>query len=90
VLNATAEQLSFEQFWANIAEAMGIEAIDAHRQAILRDDLDFDSLDMAELVLIMDDLDCQVPEDLIPLLETVGDLYDHYLICSDRRPRSQR
>jgi hypothetical protein len=32
---------------------------------------------MAELVSIMEDLGADVPEDLVPLLETVGDLCDH-------------
>ena len=82
MLNITAEQLSFEQFWAHIAQAMDVEGVDALRHTSLRGDLDFDSLDMAEMVLIMDDLDCEVPEDLIPMLETVGNLYDHYLIRS--------
>jgi hypothetical protein len=68
MLRAGEVCLSFEGFWASVCEAMGLESTG----------VDFDSLDMAELVLFMDTLDCDVPEDLIPSLVTVGDFYDHY------------
>ena len=72
--------LSFEGFWASVCEAMGLESTG----------VDFDSLDMAELVLFMDNLDCDVPEDLIPLLVTVGDFYDHYRTRTAHHERSSR
>jgi acyl carrier protein len=52
-------------------------------------DLGFDSLDMAELVVFMDNLACEVPEDLIPSLVTVGDFYDHYCTRTDGQERSR-
>jgi acyl carrier protein len=70
---------SFEEFWARVSDAVGIGEVGIDPTASLRADLDFDSLHMAELVVFMDELGCELPEDLIPILETPADLYDHYV-----------
>lgn len=78
MLRAGQVQLSFGDFWQQVREAMSLESTAVGPDTAVGDDLGFDSLDMAELVLFMDTLDCDVPEDLIPSLVTVGDFYDHY------------
>jgi acyl carrier protein len=90
MLRAHEAPLSFEEFWASVCEAMSLQQTDVGPDAALGADLDFDSLDMAELVLFMDTLDCDVPEDLIPSLETVGDFYDHYRIRTSAQLGSPR
>lgn len=70
---------SFEEFWFQLGEVIGIEQGSVDPKTSLRDDLEFDSLHMAELVVFMDELGCELPEDLIPVLEDAADLYDHYV-----------
>jgi len=70
---------SFREFWARVSDAVGIDQACIEPTTSLRNDLEFDSLHMAELVVFMDELGCELPEDLIPVLETGGDLYDHYV-----------
>jgi acyl carrier protein len=77
VLNRTVP-LSWEQFWGAIAEPMGMNRTDVELPTTLRGDLGLDSLDMLEVFMIMEDLDCTVAEDEMALLESVGDLYEHY------------
>jgi acyl carrier protein len=73
---------SFDEFWARVSGAVGVDPAGIDPNASLRDDLDFDSLHMAELVVFMDELGCELPEGLIPVLETPADLYDHYVTRS--------
>ena len=90
MLRAGELQRSFEEFWVSVCEAMSLESTDVGPDTAVQADLGFDSLDMAELVLFMDQLDCEVPEDLIPSLVTVGDFYDHYRTRTDHHERSPR
>lgn len=90
MLRADEAQLSFEEFWQHVCDAIGLEPTEVGPDTAVGDDLGFDSLDMAELVLFMDTLDCDVPEDLIPLLVTVGDFYDHYRTRTAHHERSPR
>jgi acyl carrier protein len=90
MLRADEVQLSFEEFWQRVCDAIGLESTEVGPDTAVGDDLGFDSLDMAELVLFMDNLDCDVPEDLIPLLVTVGDFYDHYRTRTAHHERSSR
>jgi acyl carrier protein len=69
---------SFEEFWASVCDAMSLDSTAVGPDMAVGADLGFDSLAMAELVLFLDTLDCDVPEDLIPSLVTIGDFYDHY------------
>jgi acyl carrier protein len=70
---------SFGEFWARVSDAVGVDPAGIDPRASLRDDLDFDSLHMFELVVFMDELGCELPEGLIPVLETPVNLYDHYV-----------
>jgi acyl carrier protein len=70
---------SFNEFWAQASDTIGIGPVGIDPETSLGADLDFDSLHMAELVVFMDELGCELPEDLIPVLETAGDVYDHYV-----------
>jgi acyl carrier protein len=78
MLRAGEVPLSFEKFWSSVCAAMSLKSAAVGPDTAVQADLGFDSLAMAELVLFLDTLDCDVPEDLIPLLVTVGDFYDHY------------
>jgi acyl carrier protein len=70
--------LSLEQFWGAIAEPMGIDRTDVDLPTTLRGDLGLDSLDIVELLTIMEDLDSTVADNEMASLESVGDLYAHY------------
>ena len=70
--------LSLDEFWLTIAAPMGIEQSGIDPCTTFRGDLGLDSLDMVELFMIMEDLDCTVAEDDMASLESVGDLYEHY------------
>ena len=69
----------FEDFWSRVCDAIGIDQVGIDPKTSLRAELEFDSLHMAELVVFMGELGCELPEDLIPILETAGDVYDHYV-----------
>jgi acyl carrier protein len=70
---------SFGEFWARVSDSIGIDHVGIEPKTTLRADLELDSLHMAELVVFMDELGCELPEDLIPVLENARDLYDHYV-----------
>lgn len=70
---------SFQELWSRVCDAIGMDRVDVDPATNLRAELDVDSLHMAELVVFMDELGCELPEDLIPLLETAGDLHHHYV-----------
>jgi acyl carrier protein len=82
---------SFGEFWARVSDAIGIGHVGVDPKTSLRAELELDSLHMAELVVFMDELGCEVPEDLIPVLETAGDVYDHYVTrITAEAPRAAR
>jgi acyl carrier protein len=70
---------SFDEFWARVCDAIGLDQPGIEPRTSLRGELELDSLHMAELVVFMDELGCELPEDLIPVLEDASDLYDHYV-----------
>jgi acyl carrier protein len=70
---------SFDDFWSRACDAIGVDHRGIDPKTTLRAELEVDSLHMAELVVFMDELGCELPEDLIPVLETAGDVYDHYV-----------
>jgi len=79
VLTAREPTLSFEEFCAHLDETMGVPSADLDRDASLAGDLGFDSLDMAELVVLVEDLGgVAVPEDAFGTLATIGEVYDYY------------
>jgi acyl carrier protein len=55
---------------------LGVAFVDASTS--LRIGLDLDSVQMLEVVVLMDELGAEVPELMIPAIQTVGDLYEHY------------
>jgi acyl carrier protein len=82
---------SFDDFWSRVGDAIGIDQVGIDPKTSLRAELEFDSLHMAELVVFMDELGCELPEDLIPVLETAGDVYDHYVTrITAEAPRAAR
>ena len=76
---STSRPPTLEEFWAATGEPLCGESLDVARDSVLTTDLGFDSLGVAELVMLMDDLDASIPEDLMSSMHTVGDFYDHYL-----------
>lgn len=77
---------SFNAFWSVVADTIGIDPDDLGRPIEpddqLSDDLQLDSLQIAQLILFLDDLGCEVPEDLAPALERADDVYAHYVTRS--------
>lgn len=70
--------LSFDGFGRLIADELE-NSEEIHRDASLTIDLGLESFEVCRLVVLVEDLlDEQIPDDLIPQLQTVGDLYSYY------------
>jgi acyl carrier protein len=91
-LEASADGVwSFDEFWSRVCDATGIDHVGIDPKTSLRAELELDSLHMAELVVFMDELGCELPEALIPVLETAADVYDHYVTrITAEAPRAAR
>jgi len=75
-----ADLISFEAFWARAGDAIGVSPAGLEPTTRLSADLDLDSLHMVELIVFLEEnMDCDVPEDLIPALITADDVYTHYV-----------
>jgi acyl carrier protein len=71
--------MTLDEFWRRVSVDLRLEGVPVTRETSLRDELEFDSLQMMELGIVLDELGAELPEDMIPYIETVGDLYDHYV-----------
>jgi acyl carrier protein len=70
--------LTYEQFWSLLDRELALDCECPGRDAVLSDDLGLDSLQLIELVVVMEELGAEVFEDLLPVLVTADDLYRHY------------
>ena len=70
--------LSYDDFWRRVQDALTLPHGEVPREAQLGVDLGFDSLSMAELLLLVDDLGADVPEDLALSVVTADDAYTLY------------
>ena len=68
---------NFERFQALAVQVLAVEADQVTREASFSEDLDADSLDLAELVMALEDeFDITVEEDELEGIKTVGQAYD--------------
>ncbi|HVM10560.1 MAG TPA: phosphopantetheine-binding protein [Acidimicrobiales bacterium] len=68
--------LSFDAFAALVAEVAGVAPDAVTKDAVLWDELGFDSLRMVELMVAVADAGVLVPEDVADGVDTVGQAYD--------------
>ena len=68
----------FHRFAARLGCHVGLDLSAAEPGSPLRDDLGFDSLAMAEVLVLLADDGIVLPDELIPELRTIGDLH-HYV-----------
>lgn len=65
----------FEQVRKVVAASLGLNESDIHEKSSLRADLDADSLEIAQLVLdLEDEFHCEIPDDDLANVFTVGDI----------------
>ena len=68
---------NFERFTALAVQVLSVEPAQVVREASFAEDLDADSLDLAELVMALEDeFDITVEEDELADIATVGQAYD--------------
>jgi len=58
--------------------------------SLLRDDLGWDSIDLLEALALFDEHEVSLPEDLVPELRTLGDLYHYLNVGAGVSPRATR
>jgi acyl carrier protein len=71
--------MSLDEFVRYLVETVEIAPQPMTSSTRLSEDLDLDSLQMQELCLVMYELGAELIEEMIPSIETVGDLYHHYI-----------
>jgi acyl carrier protein len=79
--------MSLNQFSAYLTDALELVALPITSGTRLSEDLDLDSLQVQELGLVMYELGAELIEELVPSIETVGDLYHHYVTRVSAEPR---
>ena len=58
-----------------VADQLGVERADVTKDASILDDLGADSLDVAELVMTLEEVfDIEVPDDVVEEMRTIGDI----------------
>jgi acyl carrier protein len=58
-----------------VAEQLGVESAEVTKDASIFDDLGADSLDVVELVMILEEaFDIEVPDDAVEEMRTIGDI----------------
>ena len=73
-----AAELSFDVFWDTVRDALVLPPGSIGPETSLQGDLGFDSLTMAELIVVLDELGAFVPETRMLGLERAADVYDLY------------
>lgn len=68
---------TFERFQALAVQVLAVEIDQVTKEAAFAEDLDADSLDLAELVMALEDeFDITVEEDELENIKTVGQAFD--------------
>ncbi len=68
---------NFEKFQALAVQVLSVDADKVTKEASFAEDLDADSLDLAELVMALEDeFDITVEEDELEGIKTVGEAYN--------------
>jgi len=78
VLTTVVAMLSYDDFWPRVQDALALPRGDVAPEARLDGDLGFDSLSMAELVVLLPELGARVPEGLVTSVVTAADVYTLY------------
>ncbi len=61
-----------------VAERAGVSPTDITRETHFRDDLNFDSLDVVEMTMSLEDaFGCSIPDHDVETFQTVGDVVDY-------------
>ena len=77
----------FERVRKIAAESLGLHESDVHENSSLRADLDADSLEIAQLVLdLEDEFHCEIPDDDLANIFTIADIVK-YAESHPPRPR---
>jgi acyl carrier protein len=79
-----ADDADFAAFAARLGAQIDIDLGAATPTSDLREDLGFDSLVMAEALLLLADAGVELPTDLIPELRTLGDLHHYATVLAPR------
>ena len=74
--------LEFTMFTALLGERLDIDLAHAEPDSLLREDLGFDSLAMAEMLVLFSDGDIVLPDELLTELRTVADLHHYFTVAS--------
>lgn len=70
--------MNFEKVRDIIAKQLDLEPSEITMQSKLIDDLHADSLDVVELIMDLEqEFDIEIPEELLPKVQTVGDIVDY-------------
>ncbi|HAW15197.1 MAG: acyl carrier protein [Clostridiales bacterium] len=71
------KDMIFEDVLKLIVQELGISPTDINRDVSIMDELDFDSLQMYELVIDLEEAyDIRLPDELLETVKTVGDIVD--------------
>ena len=71
------KDMIFEDVLKLIVQELGISPTDINRDVSIIDELDFDSLQMYELVIDLEEAyDIRLPDELLETVKTVGDIVD--------------
>jgi acyl carrier protein len=76
----------FRRFAATVGEHVDLDLSAAGPDSDLRDGLGFDSLAMAEVLVLLAELGVHLPDELVPELRTLGDLYHYATVLTERQP----
>ena len=72
------DALDFRTFATTLGQRVGIDLSDAGPESTLFDDLGFDSLAMAEMLVLFGDASVVWPDELLTEFRTLGDLHHYF------------
>ena len=75
---------SFAHFAGAVGSHVGLDLSGATPESLLGDDLGFDSLAMAEVLVLLADSGVHLPDELVPQLRTLGDLHHYAVVLAPR------
>jgi acyl carrier protein len=77
-----SEILTFPQFQNYLGEELELDPATLRAEATLREELDFDSVRLYELLIAVEDLGVEFPEELFEHILTIDDAYHFYVTKS--------
>jgi acyl carrier protein len=76
----------FRRFAGIVGRQVGLDLSAAEPDSRLHDQLGFDSLAMAEVLVLLADRGVHLPDELIPELRTLGDLHHYAVVLTPAHP----